>query len=111
MGSFRVGQSTLNRFYSLHFILPFAIRAAVVVHLYFLHEKGSTNPIGDLTHMNKVRFAPYFIYKDLVGFLVLLGIIGVLVFYLPYNLGDPENFIKANPRPIISLIKCYSEGS
>ena len=96
-GSFRVGQSTLNRFYSLHFILPFVIRATAVVHLYFLHENGSTNPIGDLTHVNKVMFAPYFIYKDVVGFLVVFGILALLVFYLPYNLGDPENFIKANP--------------
>lgn len=92
-----MGQSTLNRFYSLHFILPFVIRAIVLVHLYFLHENGSTNPIGDLSHMNKVVFAPYFIYKDIVGFLVVLGIMFILVFYLPYNLGDPENFIKANP--------------
>ena len=47
--------------------------------------------------MNKVMFAPYFIYKDVVGFLVVLGILACLVFYLPYSLGDPENFIKANP--------------
>ena len=96
-GSFRVGQSTLNRFYSLHFILPFAIRATAIIHLYFLHENGSTNPIGDLTHINKVMFAPYFVYKDVVGFLAVFGILACLVFYLPYSLGDPENFIKANP--------------
>jgi len=95
-GSFRVGQSTLNRFYSLHFILPFVIRAFVIIHLYFLHENGSTNPVGDLSHWNKVTFAPYFIYKDIVGFLIVFGMLGVLVYYLPYNLGDPENFIKAN---------------
>ena len=95
-GSFRVGQSTLNRFYSLHFILPFAIAGLVLVHLYFLHENGSTNPLGDLTHMNKVIFAPYFIYKDIVGFLFVFLILVGLVFYLPFDLGDPENFIKAN---------------
>jgi len=95
-GSFRVGKSTLNRFYSLHFILPFVIAIIVLIHLYFLHENGSTNPLGDLTHQNKVMFAPYFTYKDLVGFIIVFFILFVLIMYLPYNLGDPENFIKAN---------------
>ena len=70
--------------------------SVVIIHLYFLHENGSTNPVGDLRHWNKVTFAPYFIYKDLVGFLIVFGILGTLVYHLPYNLGDPENFIKAN---------------
>ena len=95
-GSFRVGKSTLNRFYSLHFILPFVIAIIVLIHLYFLHENGSTNPLGDLSHQRKIMFAPYFTYKDLVGFIIVFFILFTLIIYLPYNLGDPENFIKAN---------------
>jgi len=76
--------------------LPFVVAGLVLVHLYFLHEVGSTNPIGDITHINKVIFSPYFVYKDVVGFLVVFGMLVRLVFYLPYDLGDPENFIKAN---------------
>jgi len=87
----------LNRFYSLHFILPFVVAIIVLIHLYFLHDHGSTNPLGDLTHLRKVTFAPYFTYKDLVGFFGVFFILCWLVMYLPYDLGDPENFIKANP--------------
>ena len=89
-------QSTLNRFYSLHFILPLVLAGAVMVHLAALHKKGSTNPIGDLAHTRKVPFAPYFIYKDLVGFAIVGGVLLALVMYTPNALGDPENFIKAN---------------
>lgn len=55
-----MGQSTLTRFYSLHFILPFVIGALSAIHIYFLHEKGSTNPLGDLSHNSKIHFHPYF---------------------------------------------------
>jgi len=95
-GSFRVSQRTLNRFYSLHFILPLLLAAGVMLHLGALHKKGSTNPIGDLAHTRKVPFAPYFIYKDLVGFAIVGGVLLLLVMYTPNALGDPENFIKAN---------------
>lgn len=59
-GGFSVGQSTLNRFFSLHFILPFLIGGLSLLHLIFLHEKGSTNPLGDLNHIRKIPFHPYF---------------------------------------------------
>ena len=95
-GGFSVGQSTLNRFFSLHFILPFLIGGLSLLHLIFLHEKGSTNPLGDLNHIRKIPFHPYFTWKDIVGFLVLIGIIVVLGFFMPTVLGDPENFIPAN---------------
>jgi len=91
-----VSQSTLNRFYSLHFILPLLLAAGVMLHLAALHKKGSTNPIGDLAHTRKVPFAPYFIYKDLVGFAAVGGGLLLLAMFAPNVLGDPENFIKAN---------------
>lgn len=96
-GGFSVGQATLNRFFSLHFILPFLIALLVIVHLIFLHEKGSTNPLGQVHHINKITFHPYFTYKDLVGF-ICVGLALILVCaYFPFRLSDPENFIYANP--------------
>nr|YP_010390245.1 cytochrome b [Virpazaria ripkeni]UPV69725.1 cytochrome b [Virpazaria ripkeni]UPV69738.1 cytochrome b [Virpazaria ripkeni] len=96
-GGFSIGQATLNRFYSLHFILPFVIMLLVMLHLIFLHDKGSTNPLGHNFHINKITFHPYFTYKDLVGFImVMLSLILMCCFY-PYSLSDPENFIFANP--------------
>jgi len=96
-GGFSVGQSTLNRFFSLHFILPFAIGALSGLHILFLHEKGSTNPLGDLNHVRKIPFHPYFSWKDIVGFVVLFTILILLGFFFPALLGDPENFNHASP--------------
>lgn len=95
-GRFSVGQPTLTRFFSLHFILPFIILAITIIHLLFLHEKGSTNPLGDLNHSGKIPFHPYYTWKDLVGFLLLFLILMFIVFFFPNALGDPENFIIAN---------------
>lgn len=96
-GGFSVNQATLNRFYSFHFLLPFAISVFAILHLIFLHEKGSTNPLGNLHHGTKIPFHPYFTLKDLVGFLVMLCILLVVVFFAPNLFTDPENFIEANP--------------
>ena len=96
-GGFSVGQSTLNRFFSLHFILPFLIGGLSGLHIIFLHEKGSTNPLGNMNHVRKIPFHPYFSWKDMVGFMVLFSIFGLLGFFYPTLLGDPENFIPANP--------------
>lgn len=95
-GRFSVGQPTLTRFFSLHFILPFAIIALSIIHLLFLHEKGSTNPLGDLNHSGKIPFHPYYSWKDIVGFLVLFSVLFFIVFFYPNILGDPENFSIAN---------------
>nr|YP_010994948.1 cytochrome b [Polypylis sp. TS-2018]WOZ13956.1 cytochrome b [Polypylis sp. TS-2018] len=95
-GSFSVGQPTLTRFFSLHFILPFVILAFTMIHLLFLHEKGSTNPLGDLNHSGKIPFHPYFTWKDFVGFMVMLSMLMFIVFFYPNALGDPENFTMAN---------------
>nr|YP_010373189.1 cytochrome b [Cadlina koreana]UPI11655.1 cytochrome b [Cadlina koreana] len=95
-GGFSVGQSTLNRFYSLHFILPFLIGALSALHVLLLHEKGSTNPLGELSHVSKIPFHPYFTWKDIVGFVILLMMLVVLGFFFPTVLGDPENFNHAS---------------
>nr|YP_010622800.1 cytochrome b [Laeocathaica amdoana]WBF92699.1 cytochrome b [Laeocathaica amdoana] len=96
-GGFSVSQATLNRFFSLHFLLPFLIAGLVVLHLYFLHEKGSTNPLGNLHHVTKISFHPYFSWKDMVGFMVLLIALMSFVMFFPTVFVDPENFMEANP--------------
>nr|AUI11285.1 cytochrome b [Calliostoma zizyphinum] len=96
-GGFAVDNATLTRFFSLHFLLPFAILGLTVLHLLFLHETGSNNPLGVNSDSDKVPFHPYHTYKDLVGFLVLLFLLSLLVLFSPFLLGDPENFIPANP--------------
>lgn len=96
-GGFSVGQATLNRFFSLHFILPFILLVLVLIHLIFLHEKGSTNPLGHNFHINKINFHPYFTFKDIVGFVLVFRALIFVCCYFPYTLSDPENFIYANP--------------
>jgi len=96
-GGFSVGQATLNRFFSLHFIIPFVIMVLVIIHLIFLHEKGSRNPLGQNYHVNKIVFHPYFTYKDLVGFILVIFALIFICRFHPYRLSDPENFIYANP--------------
>nr|ANC96350.1 cytochrome b [Helicella itala] len=96
-GGFSVNQATLNRFYSFHFLLPFAISVFVLIHLLFLHDKGSSNPLGSLHHGTKIPFHPYFTLKDLVGFLVMGLVLFTVVFFAPNLFTDPENFMEANP--------------
>lgn len=96
-GGFSISQPTLNRFFSLHFLLPFVIRVIALLHLVFLHDKGSTNPLGDKVFINKISFHPYFSWKDIVGLLVLIIILCFICFFFPSLLLDPENFINANP--------------
>nr|YP_010546426.1 cytochrome b [Nerita histrio]QWS05786.1 cytochrome b [Nerita chamaeleon]UYI29942.1 cytochrome b [Nerita histrio] len=96
-GGFAVDNATLTRFFTLHFILPFAIAAFTVIHLLFLHETGSNNPLGINSDSDKIPFHSYYTFKDLVGFVVLLFLLTLLVLFSPQLLGDPENFIPANP--------------
>nr|UVI60726.1 cytochrome b [Haliotis virginea] len=96
-GGFAVDNATLVRFFSLHFLLPFGIVGMSVLHLLFLHEVGANNPLGVNSDGDKVPFHFYHTVKDLVGFLVLLFFLMLLVFFDPFLLGDPENFIPANP--------------
>lgn len=104
-GGFAVGNPTLSRFFTLHFLLPFIIAAIVIVHLIFLHETGSNNPIGLNRNFDKIPFHPYFSVKDIVGFLIALYGLIILSLYNPYYLGDPDNFIPANPISTPAHIK------
>nr|YP_337873.1 cytochrome b [Squilla empusa]ABA18085.1 cytochrome b [Squilla empusa] len=96
-GGFAVDNATLTRFFTFHFLFPFVVAAATMVHILFLHQTGSSNPLGLVSNIDKVPFHPYFTFKDIVGFLVMLMALILLSLLDPYLLGDPENFIPANP--------------
>jgi ubiquinol-cytochrome c reductase cytochrome b subunit len=94
-GRFSVDNATLNRFFALHFILPFIVTRLVIIHLIFLHDTGSNNPLG-IINTNKINFYPNFLIKDLIGFLFFFILLIYINFYKPYILGDPDNFILAS---------------
>nr|YP_009509642.1 cytochrome b [Curtonida isos]AUN45059.1 cytochrome b [Curtonida isos] len=96
-GGFAVENATLTRFFTFHFLFPFAVLAAVLVHILFLHQGGANNPLGISSQTDKVPFHPYFTFKDIVGFLVMFTFLILLSLLAPYALGDPDNFIPANP--------------
>nr|AYW52167.1 cytochrome b [Lamiinae sp. 4 ACP-2013] len=96
-GGFAVDNATLNRFFTLHFLLPFVVTALVIIHLLFLHQTGSNNPLGTNSNIDKLPFHPYFSFKDLLGFLIMSLMLIVLTLSNPYLLGDPDNFVPANP--------------
>nr|YP_009463807.1 cytochrome b [Ameiurus catus]AUW54550.1 cytochrome b [Ameiurus catus]AUW54953.1 cytochrome b [Ameiurus catus]AUW54966.1 cytochrome b [Ameiurus catus]QBZ37656.1 cytochrome b [Ameiurus catus]QBZ37669.1 cytochrome b [Ameiurus catus] len=96
-GGFSVDNATLTRFFAFHFLLPFAVVAATLLHALFLHETGSNNPIGLNSDADKISFHPYFSYKDLLGFALLIVALALLALFSPNLLGDPENFTPANP--------------
>nr|YP_003457187.1 cytochrome b [Astrospartus mediterraneus]CBH40148.1 cytochrome b [Astrospartus mediterraneus] len=96
-GGFSVDNPTLHRFFVFHFLFPLILVVLSILHLMFLHETGSNNPLGIISESDKVPFHVYFTSKDLVGFLVFLLILSVLSLNFPVILGDPENFIPANP--------------
>lgn len=96
-GGFAIDNATLTRFFTFHFLLPFIVLALIIIHLIFLHQTGSTNPLGTNRNIDKIPFHPYFIYKDLLGYLIILILLTFLTLYNPYLLGDPDNFSPANP--------------
>nr|WSP02077.1 cytochrome b [Ortmanniana ligamentina] len=96
-GGFTVSNSTLNRFFVFHFILPFMMLALTAMHLAFLHDNGSNNPLGLSSGMNIIPFHPFFMLKDMVGFVVLLACTTFVSLLCPLLVSDPQNFIKANP--------------
>lgn len=96
-GGFAIDNATLNRFFTFHFLIPFIIAGVVMLHLLFLHQSGSNNPLGLKRDSDKIPFHPYFTIKDLVGFLAMLGCLVLLTLLSPNLLGDPENFNPANP--------------
>nr|YP_009727457.1 cytochrome b [Psychomantis borneensis]QIA48592.1 cytochrome b [Psychomantis borneensis] len=96
-GGFAVDNATLNRFFTFHFVLPFIVAAAVMIHLLFLHQTGSNNPLGVNSNIDKIPFHPYFTFKDILGFIILFMLLSILSLKEPYILGDPDNFTPANP--------------
>lgn len=96
-GGFAVDNATLTRFFTIHFLLPFIIAAIVIVHLLFLHQTGSNNPLGVNSNIEKIRFHPFFSFKDIFGFVIMVWRLVILNLIRPYLLGDVENFIPANP--------------
>nr|ARI43508.1 cytochrome b [Euplatypus parallelus] len=95
-GGFAVDNPTLSRFFAFHFMLPFIIAAMVIIHLLFLHQTGSKNPLGLNSNVDKISFHPYFTLKDTVGFMITLMMFSWLTLSNPYMLSDPDNFIPAN---------------
>lgn len=98
-GGYSVDNPTLNRFFSLHFLLPFLVVGAVLLHLVALHTVGSNNPTGVPIKTKKdiIPFHPYFTIKDMVGFVAFFLVFGYFLFFYPNSLGHPDNYIQANP--------------
>ena len=96
-GGFSVDNATLNRFFSLHYLMPFVIAGLTLVHLSLLHTSGSNNPLGINTNVDTVSFYPYFYVKDLLAFFILIALFSFFVFFYPNVLGHSDNYIPANP--------------
>jgi len=95
-GGFSVDNATLNRFFSLHYLLPFIIVALVLVHLALLHQNGSNNPLGVDSSTSKISFYPYFYVKDFFSLICFLLFLSFIVYFYPNSLGHPDNYIPAN---------------
>nr|YP_009139865.1 cytochrome b [Galeruca daurica]AKG49887.1 cytochrome b [Galeruca daurica] len=96
-GGFAVDNATLTRFFTFHFILPFIIFAFMIIHLLYLHQTGSSNPIGTNSNIDKIPFHPYFTFKDTLSAIIMIFMLIFLTLSNPYLLGDPDNFTPANP--------------
>ena len=97
-GGFSVSNATLNRFFSLHFVLPFVLAALALMHLIVLHyTAGSGNPLGVSGNYERIAFAPYYIFKDLITIFLFIFVLSLFVFFMPNVLGDSENYVMANP--------------
>jgi ubiquinol-cytochrome c reductase cytochrome b subunit len=97
-GGFSVNNATLNRFFSLHFVLPFVLAALALMHLIVLHDTvGSGNPLGISGNYDRIPFSPYYIFKDLITIFLFIIILSIFVFFMPNVLGDSENYVMANP--------------
>jgi len=96
-GGFCVDNATLNRFFSLHFVMPFVIAGLVIAHIALLHKDGSNNPLGAASAGDSIRFYPYFYTKDLFSLMCFILFFSIILFYFPNLLGHPDNYIPANP--------------
>lgn len=97
-GGYSVNNATLNRFFALHYLLPFVIAAFALMHLISLHDSsGSGNPLGTSANTDRLPFAPYFLFKDLITIFIFIIALSIFVFFMPNELGDNENYVMANP--------------
>jgi len=97
-GGFSVNNATLNRFFALHFVLPFVLAALALMHLIAVHDTaGASNPLGVPGYYDRMPFAPYFLFKDLITIFIFLFGLSLFVFFMPNVLGDSENYVMANP--------------
>lgn len=96
-GGFSVDNPTLNRFFSLHYLMPFVIAALAVTHIILLHKDGSTNPLGIDSMLDRIPLLPYFYLKDLYGMCLFALLFSFFVIYAPNYMGHPDNYIEANP--------------
>lgn len=96
-GGFSVDNATLNRFFSLHYLLPFVIAGLTLIHLSLLHKEGSNNPLGINHKFDTVSFFPYFYVKDLFSFFIFIFVFSIFLFFFPNALGHSDNYIPANP--------------
>ena len=96
-GGFAVDNATLNRFFAIHFVLPFVVAAVALIHLIFLHQTGSNNPLGINPDSDRIPFHSYYSIKDALGYISALSLFLIVVLFVPNLLADPENFIIANP--------------
>jgi ubiquinol-cytochrome c reductase cytochrome b subunit len=96
-GGFSVSNATLNRFFSLHYLLPFLLTALVIAHLIALHVHGSNNPNGVNSNGDRIAMHPYFIFKDLVTIFAFFLVLSIIVFFYPNLLGHSDNYIPADP--------------
>lgn len=95
-GNYSVDNSTLNRFFSLHYLLPFVLVGLVMLHFIALHTHGSNNPLGISGNVDRIYFHPYYIFKDIVGFLIFFVLLAIMIFYAPNLLGHSDNYIPGN---------------
>lgn len=96
-GGYSIDNATLNRFFSFHYVFPFIITGLVGVHILFLHEHGSNNPLGVHFKADSIPMYPYYIIKDLYGVILFLLFFSFFIFFAPNLLGHPDNYIPANP--------------
>lgn len=96
-GGFSVDNPTLNKLFSIHYVLPFVIFGVMIIHLIFLHEHGSNNPLGFVARVDEISFIPYLTIKDMFSFFIFFMFFGVFVYFMPNVLGHSDNYIPANP--------------
>nr|YP_010568249.1 apocytochrome b [Cutaneotrichosporon mucoides]UZC57682.1 apocytochrome b [Cutaneotrichosporon mucoides] len=96
-GGFSVNNATLNRFFSLHYLLPFILSALAILHLMTLHVNGSGNPLGISSNSDRIPMHPYYMFKDLITIFLFFLAMAIIVFYLPNVMGHSDNYIPANP--------------